>query len=310
MRRVLVTGGSGVIGAATIAPLLARGFNIHMVGRKPIGIPGVEYHPFDLLTACPAEMLRAVQPTDLLHLAWHDDRATLWHSPRNSAWVTATLNLLHHFRDTGGARAVLAGSCAEYDWTTGVLDEATTPLRPVTPYGKAKKELSETLTGGALAPLSIGWARICFPFGPTDKPDRLLSMVIDGVSAGREVNCSDGEQIRPFIHVDDVGAALAAFLDSEVENAVNIASDELRSVRDLALDAARLAGDASLVRFGTRPRQPWEPQALRATTRRLYEEVRFKPRFTLVEAVADTVTRRLAAKGERRAVDEHRGLPA
>ena len=293
MRRLLITGASGFVGAACVEPLRARDFEIVAAGRRAPDSPGVEFHRCDLMAEDPAIVMRRVAPSHLLHLAWHDDHASIWDSPCNLAWVAATLRLALAFRDAGGERAVVAGSCAEYDWDAELLDEGVTALRPASLYGAAKKALYELLGRGGLDPVSVGWARIFFPFGPRDKPDRLLSQIIDGVSAGREVSCSHGQQIRPFLHVEDVGAALAALLDSGVEGAVNIAPDESCPVRKLALMAAPLAGDASLVRFGERPLCSREPLGMHAATSRLSREVGFRPRFGLEAGVADTVARRL-----------------
>ena len=44
---------------------------------------------------------------------------------------------------------VVAGSCAEYDWGSGILVEDETPLSPATPYGVAKVAVYEALSGAA-----------------------------------------------------------------------------------------------------------------------------------------------------------------
>jgi nucleoside-diphosphate-sugar epimerase len=261
-----------------------------VLGRAPVNI--LPFHRCDLLEDSVAPILDRVQPTHLLHTAWHSDRSTLWHGPDNLAWVAATIRLLLAFRGVGGRRAVLDGTCAEYDWAYSHLDEMETPLNPATLYGRSKLALARLLTSEHLSPLSIGWARIFFPFGPYDKPDRLLSQVIDGVAAGHPVDCSEGRQVRPFMHVDDAAAALVALLKSGVEGAVNIALDEAVSVRELALLAAAEAGDPSLLRFGTRPLMPGDPPVMTAAVTRLTREVGFLPRYTIDEGVRAAVRER------------------
>lgn len=290
--RVLLTGAGGFIGASVVRRMTDEGIDLHALGRRDV--PGTAFHRCDLLTDDPAPILATIRPTHLVHLAWNDDRATLWNGVDNLSWVAATLRLVLAFRQAGGTRAVIAGSSAEYDWTGDApLDERTSPLDPATGYGRAKRALFDLLTGTPALGLSIGWARIFFAFGPDDKPDRLLSQVIDGVAAGRTVACSAGMQVRPFIHVDDVAGALVALLRSPVEGAVNVALAETMSVRDLALCAGAAAGNPNHIAFGMQPLQPGEPPLLRAATARLTDEVGFVPRFTIATGVAATVLTRL-----------------
>jgi nucleoside-diphosphate-sugar epimerase len=269
----ILTGASGFIGARVAHLLKTRGERVIAIGRS--GATGLPFRTINLLTEDPRPLLAVLAPTRLVHLAWNADRSTIWNGTENLAWVAATLRLVLAFREAGGQRAVLAGSSAEYDWSHEHLEEGTTPLAPHTGYGTAKRALHDLL------------------FGPGDKTDRLLSQVIDGVVAGRPVALSAGEQIRPFIHVDDVAAALVALLDSPVEGAVNVALNETVSVRDLALMAAGEVGDTGLLRFGGRSFQPGEPKVMQAAVSRLSDEVGFRPRYTIRTGVTATVADRL-----------------
>jgi nucleoside-diphosphate-sugar epimerase len=295
MKRVLVTGASGFIGSECLPFLAERGYEIHAFGRgsaadgaRPLARP-LHYHQCDLLYQDCHALLTEIRPTHLLHFSWYAEHGKFWEAPENREWPAASLRLVRAFAAAGGIRAVFAGSCAEYDWSFETLDEATTPLQPATLYGASKLELFKQLQSarGQLA-VSMAWGRIFFPYGPHDQPGKLLSAVIDGVRAGREVACSNGRQVRPFIYVEDVARAFVDLLGSEVTGAVNIATDEVTSVRDMVAQAARLCGDESLVRFGAKPLQQGEPPLLRAATRRLFDEVGFRPRFSVSAGVART----------------------
>jgi nucleoside-diphosphate-sugar epimerase len=281
MKRLLLTGATGYIGAATLAPLRARGFDIHTTRQ----------HGLDLLRDDPAPLLADLRPTHLLHLAWYAEPGKFWAAPQNLDWLAASLRLARAFADAGGTRMVTAGSCAEYDWSHPRLDEATTPLNPSTLYGTAKAALFSTLTAANLA--SHAHARIFFPYGGPEKPGRLLPDVIAAVRSNRRVATSDGAQTRDFLHVDDCGAALAALLDSPVTGAVNIASGTAHPLRHIIETAATLAGDARLIDWGARPRQPTEPAEMAAATRRLNEEVGFTPTISLAAGLAAMVAQTL-----------------
>ena len=296
MKRVLVTGASGFVGRAALAPLIARGFDIHAVGRRPLTIAGVTSHSLDLLAADPAPLLAAVAPTHLLHLAWVAEPGKFWAAPDNLDWLAASLRLVRGFAAAAGRRLTVAGSCAEYDWRVPFLDEATTPLAPATLYGTAKAALFQTLIAAApVLGLSVGWGRVFFPFGPGEPAGRLLPDVITGITAGRRVACSDGTQIRDFLHVDDVAGALVALLDSDVAGAVNIASGDARPLRDIVGIAAAAAGDPALIDWGARPRQAHEPDRLEANVARLRDEVGYRPHWALATGLADMVRERISA---------------
>jgi nucleoside-diphosphate-sugar epimerase len=303
-KRVLVTGGTGFIGVETLPFLLERGYEVHVLGRNAIqssaDLPAAKLlhvHQFDLLRQDCHALLAEIRPTHLLHLAWYAEHGAFWWALENLDWVAASLRLVRAFAAAGGTRAVFAGTCAEYDWSTDTLDETATPLRPATLYGVAKLSLFQLLQSARdRLGIATAWGRIFFPYGPRDQPGKLLCAVIDGVHAGKAVACSDGRQIRSFIYVEDVASAFVDLLDSEVSGAVNIATDEVSSVRDMVAHAARLSGDESLVQFGARPMQKGEPPLLRAVTRRLYDEVGFRPRFSLKDGVARTVQVRAAKR--------------
>lgn len=296
MKRILVTGANGFIGRETIAPLMARGFDVHTVGRSPPDHYGCHDHRCDLINGDVSGLIADIAPSHLLHLAWYAVPGKFWTAPENLDWVAASLRLVGAFARAGGVRATVAGSCAEYDWSEPVLDDRTTALQPATLYGISKLALFRILQAAAPAiGLELGWGRVFFPFGPREQSGRLLSDVIDGVAAGRRVPCSDGLQQRDFMHVEDVGAAFAALADSNVNGAVNIASGTSVAVRELVMAAAALAGDVRLIDWGARPRQADEPETMVATIARLHNEVGFRPRWDLQNGVANAVARRLAA---------------
>lgn len=288
MKRVLVTGGNGFIGRETLAPLRALGFAVDAPRRAEL----------DLLEGDPAAWFVAHPASHLLHLAWDATPGKFWTAPSNLDWVAASLRLVRAFAAAGGTRVVVAGSCAEYDWGHATLDEATTPLRPATLYGTAKATLYQLLE--AAAPglgVSFGWGRVFFPYGPREASGRLLPDVVDGIAKGRRVAVSDGTQSRDFMHVEDVAAAFATLLASEVTGAVNIASGSVIPVREVVLAAAGHAGDASLLDWGARARQASEPQFMAAATTRL-RGTGFAPRWTLAEGLADAVAKRLGMRSD------------
>lgn len=293
MKRVLLTGASGFVGRHAGALLAACGCEVHAVSSRSDNIDSesMRWHRADLLDASDtAELLAAVRPSHLLHLAWYVVPGRFWHAQENYRWLEASMALLRHFREQGGERAVMAGSCAEYDWDYGYCSEAVTPCRPATPYGVCKLALAETLRSfSAETGLSSAWGRIFFLYGPQEHASRLLAYVIDALLRGETARCSHGRQIRDFLHVEDVASAFVALLESPVQGAVNIASGIPLTLRALVLTAADRLGAADRVEFGARPAAEDEPPLLVADVRRLTEEVAWRPRYDLASGIAQTV---------------------
>ena len=291
-----MTGASGFVGRAALAPLLATGHELHLLSRQGAPVPGCHVHAIDLIATDPAPLLARIAPSHLLHLAWYAEPGKFWHAPENLDWVAASLRLVRGFAAAGGTRACLAGTCAEYDWSVPRLDEALTPLAPATLYGAAKAGLFAILDKAApRLDLSLAWGRIFFPYGPDERAGRLLADVVDAVRAGHRVATSDGAQRRDFMHVDDVAAALVALLLSPMTGAVNIASGTARPLREIIGLAATLAGGPDLIDWGARSRQPGEPEVMEAATDRLHGELGFRPCWSLEAGLADMVARRLRA---------------
>ncbi len=225
MTRVLVTGASGFIGRHALPLLVGRGYDVHAVTRtdlRPAAMDGVRWHRCDLLDGAQSDaVVDEVRPTHLLHFAWYATPPDYWTSPDNLAWVEASLHLLRRFAQLGGERAVLAGTCAEYDLAHGYCSEELTPLRPATLYGASKHALQVV---SARAEFSTAWGRIFFLYGPAEHPSRLVASVIRALMQDHVAPCSHGRQVRDFLHAQDVASAFVALLDSEVEGPVNIAS--------------------------------------------------------------------------------------
>ena len=289
--RVLVTGASGFIGRHALAPLLAGGFEVHAVARRPAaGGDGVTWHATDLLDGgARAALVRDVAPSHLLHLAWYAEPGRFWTAPENLAWAEASIGLYREFAACGGARAVFAGTCAEYDWSGGVCHEDATPLRPATLYGACKHAVASAVTAPGAGP-STAWGRVFFLYGPGEPRAKLVASVIDALLEGRRAPVSHGRQVRDFLHVADVAGAFAALVASEdVRGAVNIGSGDAVSLRELLSLVEERLDARGQVAYGERPAPADEPPVILADVARLRDELSFRPRHTLASGLDDTI---------------------
>jgi len=301
-KRVLVTGAGGFIGRSSIAPLKRMGFEVHAVfsaaapAHSPTALPGVFTHVADLLSESQVDaLLKRVAPTHLLHFAWIATPGIYWHSADNFRWLACSQYLLRGFRARGGIRAVMAGSCVEYDWSkASVCSETSSPMADestvLTPYVATKIALQKALAQFARAEhLSSAWGRIFFQFGPYEYPDRLVPSVIRHLLMNKEALCTHGRQIRSFLHVADVGAAFARLLDSDIQGPVNIGSDERIALADLIGRIALEIGRPDLVRLDARSTPSDEPPLLVPDVHRLRDELQWRPQLALNEGIRDVI---------------------
>lgn len=305
MKRVLVTGATGFIGRHSLPRLLESGYEVHAVGgqRSP-ETPGrdIIWHRANLLEPDDAVSLVAkVQPTHLLHFAWYAVPGKFWTAPENFDWVKATVNLMQAFARAGGRRAVMAGSCAEYDWKFDYCSELFTPCRPATLYGSCKHAAHVLLDAWSRqSGISSAWGRIFFLYGPGEHPSRLVPSVISSLLRDEPARCTHGNQVRDFMHVEDVAAAFVALLDGEVRGPVNIASGTTIALKDVVHVIADYLRKRALVQLGAIPAPVGEPKALIADIGRLRDEVGFRPRHELEKGIEQMIEyMAAAAQGSR-----------
>ena len=304
-RRVLVTGAGGFLGRPVVGALLERGWSVDAatLGPAPEGLEEARWHDVDLLDPeRPAALVDAARPTHLLNLAWHAG-ADIYGSPDNDRWAEAGFRLLRRFAERGGRRTVFVGSCAEYDWRHGVCDEGSTPLRPGTRYGEAKRALGELFAAflAAGGGPSGAWARPFFLYGPHEGPRRLIASVIRSLLRGEPARCSHGRQIRDYLYSVDLADALVTLLESDVEGPINLASGEPTSIAHLVYRAAASLDREELVELGAIEARPDEPPLIVADVGRLRTELGWSPSHSVDEGMALTVDwwrARLAAEGE------------
>lgn len=233
--KVLLTGASGFIGRYVLEALQRQEIATIAVGRHPLA--SCEFQAIDLLTATDIELDRLCEHSDathLLHLAWYAGHGHYWTSPLNLRWVEASVRLVEAFCRQGGQKVVVAGTCAEYDWSHGYCRETSTPLEPATLYG-ISKDVTRRLTAAVCrqAGIPYAWGRIFIPFGAGESIERLipaLMAVFRGVRPPFGVNA---DAWRDFLHVTEVAQGFVTLLCDESEGIFNISSGRPVQLGDL-----------------------------------------------------------------------------
>jgi len=231
--------------------------------------------------------LREAQPEGLVHLAWTTEHGVYWNCPSNLDWVARSLNLITAFRTYGGQRLFVAGTSAEYDWSKSGNHREEETLKPQKLYGICKDSLRRILQAWcAEVDLSFAWGRIFCPFGSGEDERRLLPRMIRDLRERGRIDFEGGSEMRDFLHVEDLGEAVAAVFDSEVCGSVNLASGVPISISDFVKILAEVAGGK--VCFATTESGDPSVPCITADVSRLRDEVGWSPRVDWIDRLRQT----------------------
>jgi nucleoside-diphosphate-sugar epimerase len=295
--KVLLTGATGFIGSHVARALVAQGAEIHALvlpqdsfWRIADVAPRLRFHTANFLdVASVARVSEAVRPELCIHLAWYVEPGKYLEAPENRDFLHASIVFARTLARIGCRRFVATGTCFEYDTDRGVLSESS-PTRPRTLYASCKLQLFQQLEQvGQETGMEIGWLRFFYQYGPFEDPRRLVPYVIGGVLRGELVKLTPGEQVRDYLHVEDVAGAVCAIVRSNLTGPVNIGSGQPVTVREIALRIGELLGRADLIALGAQPYIPGDPMRIVADNKRLRDGAGWKARFNLDEGLRQTI---------------------
>ena len=267
---VVLTGAGGFVGAAVARALVARGERViapirastsrarlRALGDR-IEIVEIALDDLDDLE----RLLRRERGATVVHAAWNVNPADYLTSAANLDSLRLTIAVAERAIAAGCAKLVGVGTCFEYAPLDRPLRESDPP-GPGTLYASTKH--AAWLVARSLceaAGIEIAWARIFHVYGPGEHPSRLVPAVLRAVRAGTPFALSAGTQIRDFLHVDDVGEAIARIASPGARGPYNVCSGTPTPLRLFLEAIADAAGDRQLLRFGACAMRAEEPPFL------------------------------------------------
>jgi nucleoside-diphosphate-sugar epimerase len=295
MSGVLVTGGAGFIGSRVVRTLAGRGHDVRVLARPSTSLRRLSNVDAAVIhgdIGDPAGVIEALdgwRPDVCAHLAWYGDPKTYLTSHANLAELSASCAFLVHMLDAGCQRHLITGTCAEYAPSSEPLRE-NSPVGPATLYAASKLALQ--MVSSQLAAefgACISWARIFHLYGPDENSQRLVPAAIHALRSGEEFAATAGDQVRDYLHVEDVATALCALIEHEVDGVVNVCSGVPVTVRHVIESIATILGRLDLVRFGRVTSRRWDPPFVCGDNSRLVSEASWRPTFDLKSGLEDTI---------------------
>lgn len=286
--RVLVTGGTGFIGAHLVRRLHSSGAEVHATSRRAQHrADGVHWHAIDVADAAEVEkVVTTVRPEVVFHLAGlakgaRDPDLVL---PSLHANVTSVVNLLAALRDTLSTRVVLAGS----------VEEADTDGRAVasSPYVVSKRAATAyALMYHQVWQLPVTVLRVAMTYGPGQPDDaKLVPYVIRSLLDGQPPRLSSGGRLADWVYVDDVvDAFVAAARTPESAGAVvDIGSGRQVTIRETVETIRALIGTDVEALYGDLADRPYDHDQTSDGTRAA-ELLGWRPTVGLTEGLRRTV---------------------
>ncbi len=298
MRKVLVTGGAGYVGARLVPELLGAGYAVSVLDTCWYGadvLDLVSGHPdFELVVGdirdrdAVARSLTGV--TDVLHLACisNDPSYDLDPDLGRSINRDAFEPLVRMAKDAGVSRFIYASSSSVY----GVKQEEQVtedlPLEPLTDYSRYKAECEDVLLDAredGFAVTVIRPATVCGA-SPRQRMDLTVNILTNHAVNTGVIRVFGGDQFRPNLHIRDMCRVYLELLAQPAERidgeVFNVGTDNMtvRAIADLVQDIV-----AKPVEIRVEPTP--DNRSYRVSSERIKQRIGFRPEYSVGDAVRE-----------------------
>jgi nucleoside-diphosphate-sugar epimerase len=300
MKRVLVTGGAGYVGAILVPRLLECGYSVRVLDlylygdevlRDIAGNPSLEEIKGDIRDR---RLLQQVMPgcDAVVHLACISNDPSFELNPDlgKSINYDAFFDLVGVARDSGVKRFVYASSSSVY----GVKAEDNVTeelgLEPLTDYSKYKALCEEVLLARQspdFTTVIVRPATVC-GYSPRLRLDLTVNILTNYAVNEQRMVVFGGHQKRPNIHIDDMAAVYLRLLSapaSDVAGKIFNAGYQNHTVMELAEKIRSVVGGATEI-IAT-PSD--DNRSYHISSEKIRRELGFVPAHTIEDAVRGLV---------------------
>lgn len=293
MRRVIITGATGFVGANLARRLLQEGHEVHLLLRAGYNAWRIEsiradvrLHEVDLgnLEAL-VRVIGNIHPEWIFHLAAHGAYSSQTDLARMvQTNVIGTMNLVNACLKAGFEAFVNTGSSSEY----GFKDHAPTEtewLEPNSHYALTKASATLFCRYTAQSQnIHLPTLRLYSVYGPYEELSRLMPTIIMKGLHGKLPPLVNPEIARDYVYVDDVNEAylLAATRPSQELGAIyNVGTGIQTSMREVVEVARRVMNLTAEPEWGSMPNREWDTNAWVSNNLEIQSALAWRPRYTL-----------------------------
>lgn len=297
MKRVILTGASGFVGANLARVLIREGHDVHLLLRdasrhwRVQEIMGdVVPHYGDLADETAVDALVAkVQADWVFHLAAYGAYSTQTDARRMvDTNVLGTINLVEACAKAGCEALVNTGSSSEYGFTSHAALE-TDRIEPNSTYAVTKAAATHYCSHVAQREnLNFATLRLYSIYGPYEDPDRLMPRLVTAAIHGALPPLVTPEIARDFVYVSDACNAYllaAQHQHSPPGEVYNIGSGVQTSLRDLVDLAKTVFPIEEEPRWGAMPDRQWDSTIWVADSSKANERLGWRPTVSLSDGL-------------------------
>ncbi|MHB8646486.1 MAG: NAD-dependent epimerase/dehydratase family protein [Thermomicrobiales bacterium] len=295
-RNVLVTGGAGFIGSHIVGTLLADGWAVTVVddlsGGDRANLPDdVPLVVRDMTDPALISVFAEGRFDAVVHCAAQTSVPRSVADPAFDRHVNlvGTENVLRCAKETGVGRFIFFSSGGAVYGDTAIRADETALPAPLSPYGVHKLAAEGYV---ALSGLSYAILRPANVYGPRQRAGTdggVIATFVDRLARGETLLINgDGEQVRDFVYVADVAAAVRAALSWNCTGIWNIASGADTTVNDLTRYVGQALGVTPTVEYV--PERAGDVRISRLSNERIIRQGLWRPEYTLAQGLAAMVS--------------------
>ena len=248
MKKILITGSTGFIGSSLMKLFLLKKYDVFALTRKNNKSSKIKYIKADIFDHKKINnMLKKIKPDYLIHLAWEANPKKYQNSNNNFKWLHGSLNLYQNFCKYGGSRALITGSCAEYDFNKYFLNENFLKKKNYTRYSLCKETfLHHASKISKNFNTKFVWARLFWIYGENQKKGRLIPDLINAAKNKKKIFIKNPSFFINLLNVHDVSVALFKTFESTTTGIINIADKKNIKVIDVANQCNKIFINANI----------------------------------------------------------------
>ena len=292
MKKILITGATGMIGSAIIREAIKSNYEITCLVRKDSNrIKNIIESSQVKIVNCNITDYSKIKLKDkydiFIHLAW--DKTSVGGRDDVDCQlknIQYTLDAVRLAYNCGCSVFIGAGSQAEY----GIQKVPLAPNLPVNPesgYGIAK------YTAGKLSQMlcrqlgiRFNWMRILSVYGPNDGTNTLISYVVRELKEGRSPQLTKCEQKWDYLHCNDAARAFLAVSESGIDGKFYpLGSGSGRILKEYINDIKEALKSDIPVLFGAKEYYPHQPMYLVADIQELEKDTKWKPLIAFQDGI-------------------------
>jgi len=290
MKRVIITGATGFVGANLARRLRREGHEVHLLVRpnhaawriedirQEVRLHELQLHDAGAVTRVVSE----IRPEWIFHLAAYGAYSRQIDLEQMVLTnINCTINLVNACLKTGFEAFVNTGSSSEYGFKDHAPAESD-PLEPNSHYAVTKAAATMFCRYTAQSRrVHLPTLRLYSVFGPYEDPGRLLPALILRGLKGELPPLADPNVARDFVYVDDVVEAclLAARVRTREWGAIyNVGTGVATTLREVVNVARRVMNIGAEPVWNTMPNRSWDTKVWVSDNRKICSELHWQYR--------------------------------